>query len=369
MDNRMTFPAPRRRRRRAIAPRTGGWPRSIALLAVTFAGTSLAPNSARAQAQEQTDATRAELLFDEGRALMGAKQFSAACAKFAASEALDPGGGTVLNLGICREREGRTATAFETLTEALALARADGRSDRIATAEKHLAALNPELSHLTVQLAVGLGQSLTIELDGAPLEPARIGQPIALDPGVHRLHAAQAGHEAWKGEVTLGPIADTQTITVPSLRPGEPVAVPPVVPVVPLAALPMPSRANPTRRPEQAENRPPNPIGIGLVSVGAVALTGGTYFGVRALVLRARSNSDYDSDTQSCRHSGCQDDWAQAKTSAVLSDIGLGVGVVALAVGGYLILRPKPKTHDGMALVLSVGASNSDARALLKGEF
>jgi hypothetical protein len=369
MDNRVTFPPPRHRTRRTIAVRIGGCPRFIALLALALAGTSLAPNSARAQAQEPTDAVRAELLFDEGRALMGAKQFGAACAKFAASEALDPGGGTILNLGICREREGRTATAFETLTQALALARADGRSDRIATAEKHLAELNPELSHLTVRLADGPGQDLTVELDGAPLESALIGQPIALDPGLHRLHAARPGHEAWNGEVNLGPIADAQTITVPSLRPTEPVAIPPVVPVVPLAALPMPSRTNPTRRAELTQNRPTNPIGIGLVSVGAVALTGGTYFGIRALVLRGRSDSDYNYDGHYCNHPSCSDNWTQAKTSALLSDIGLAVGVAALAVGGYLILQPKPKVHEGLALALSVGASPSDARAVLKGEF
>jgi hypothetical protein len=367
MTNGATFQPPRHRRRTrgVVARRLGSWPRFMALLAVALSSTSLAPHSA--QAQEPTDAARAELLFNEGRALMGAKQFSAACAKFAASEALDPGGGTVLNLGICREREGRTATAFETLTEALALARADGRSDRIATAEKHLDELNPKLSHLTVQLAPGPAQNLTVELDDAPVQPAQIGQPIALDPGVHRLHAAQPGHEDWSSEIDLGPIADTQTITVPSLRPLEPVAVPPVVPVVPAAVLPPPPRTNPTPRPEQAESRPINRIGIGLVSLGAVALTGGTYFGVRALVLRARSDRYYDG--QYCSQSSCPDDWTQAKTSAVLSDIGLGVGVVALAVGGYLIFHPQPKTHDGMALALSVGASNSDARAVLKGEF
>src|SRR5882757_7808503 len=50
------------------------------------------------------DAVRAEALFDEGRRLMTAGDFTAACPKFASSQALDPAIGTALNLANCYEK-------------------------------------------------------------------------------------------------------------------------------------------------------------------------------------------------------------------------------------------------------------------------
>jgi Tfp pilus assembly protein PilF len=95
--------------------------------------------AARSAAAETTDAAAsAQQLFDEARALMKEGNYAEACPKFAESQSLDPGGGTLLNLGICHYRENRTATAWAELRQALIQARRDGRTDRERTAQKYL---------------------------------------------------------------------------------------------------------------------------------------------------------------------------------------------------------------------------------------
>src|SRR4051812_42610356 len=93
------------------------------------------------------DAATAEALFRQGRTLMEAGNYVAACPKLEESYAQDPATGTLLALGICQERAGRTASAWATYSEAAGRAKRDGRADREQAAREHMAALEPKLSH------------------------------------------------------------------------------------------------------------------------------------------------------------------------------------------------------------------------------
>src|SRR5204863_10189231 len=75
------------------------------------------------------DAATAEALFREGRALMEAGNYKAACPKLEESYAQDPATGTLLALGICQERAGLTASAWATYSDAATRAKRDGRAD------------------------------------------------------------------------------------------------------------------------------------------------------------------------------------------------------------------------------------------------
>jgi hypothetical protein len=336
-------------------------PARVYSLAVVFGFAFLVSGTVRAQTPSEVE--RAEVLFNEARGLMDGGNFAEACAKFAASEALDPGGGTILNLGICRQREGKTATAFEVLGQALATARANGRSDRIATAEKHLAELAPLLSRLTVELWEGAPADVSIEVDGAVLAPALVGHPMALDPGVHRLRVTEPSHESWTGELTLTAVGDAQSVKVPPLQATTPAPSAAAVVLPPPVPRPMPAPPTPPLPPPAARSH--DWLGIGLVSAGGVALAAGAYMGVRAMSLRSQSNRYFDGSH--CIQDSCRSDWESAKTSALISDLGFGVGALAVGLGSYLLLRPQehaPSAARRPTLALSVGASGARAEVL-----
>ena len=62
-----------------------------------------------ARADDKPDTVRASALFAEGRRLMAAGDFGAACPKLAESQALDPQPDTALDLGICYEKASEVA--------------------------------------------------------------------------------------------------------------------------------------------------------------------------------------------------------------------------------------------------------------------
>src|ERR1700721_2873194 len=85
-----------------------------------------------ASAQPSTsDKEMAAQLFEDGRTLLEQGQFAQACPKLEESQSLDPGGGTLLNVALCHEKEGRTATAWVEFVEARGGAKADARPLRV----------------------------------------------------------------------------------------------------------------------------------------------------------------------------------------------------------------------------------------------
>ncbi|HEV8549476.1 MAG TPA: hypothetical protein VGQ57_10615, partial [Polyangiaceae bacterium] len=133
--------------------------------AVTTAliGLLLAFVATPSRADEAADRAAAEALYELGQALLEKGNVAEACPKLEASNALDPGVGTLLLLGDCQEKAGKLASAWATFKEAAALARAHDDPSRTSIAELRATALRPRLTFVVFRV------SAQNELDGFEL--------------------------------------------------------------------------------------------------------------------------------------------------------------------------------------------------------
>src|SRR5947209_1281523 len=129
---------------------------------ISIAAISLAIG-ARALAQSPAAAA----LFAEGDHLMEVGKYAEACEKLVASNRIEPGAGTLIRIGQCREKTQQLASAWSAYDEGLA--RAKDPKKRAFAAER-VAALEPRLSRITISVAAVTG--LVIARNGAVVDPA-----------------------------------------------------------------------------------------------------------------------------------------------------------------------------------------------------
>src|SRR4051812_31669550 len=183
---------------------------------------SLLASHARAEASASQKAA-AEALFDDGVKAMKSGHFAEACPKLEESERIDPGIGTLLYLGECYEKTGRTASAWATFREAASAAQAQGETERTRVASSRADRLQPGLSKLTIRVAPETAQlaSLRITRDNAVLVNALFGVAIPVDPGKYHIVATAEGFQNFETELEVGPNGDSKALEIPTLKPGQ----------------------------------------------------------------------------------------------------------------------------------------------------
>ena len=294
----------RRVRSKRVTAHVVRW--AIATGLVTFTSAAHAEPSA-------ADRALATELFRRGRDLLAADSVPAACEALGASHRLDPSGGTILNLALCHEREGRTATAWSEYQEAISFAKRDGRADRLAFAEAHLGLVAGRLARL--RIVVGSSDARpTIVRDGSEVPEAGWGVAVPIDPGRHVVEARGPGRAPLRIEVSLRE-GEARDVSIGALAP------------LPADERPLAPRVHGSRLPVYA-------LGIGSLA----AATTGTIAAVRAL--RRREASDA-ACTPSCTADGVAYN-EQAKTAADVSTIAFAVAVAAAAGAvTWLLLEPR----------------------------
>ena len=197
----------------------------------------LVAQSAGAQTQTGNSAA-AEALFSQGRDLMGLHKYDEACRKFEASQQLEPGLGTMLNLAECYEKTGRTASAWAEYRKAIPLARTAVSKARQDLATERAHALEARLSTLTIRAVGGeaAGANLEVRRDGVPLQPAELGSAIPVDPGEHIIEASAPGSEPWSSTIHVGPDAAKVSVEIPQLKSAASGASPPSSALAPPSA-------------------------------------------------------------------------------------------------------------------------------------
>lgn len=272
---------------------------------------SMSASSARAQT---SDPAAAEALFDEGRRLAKEERFTEACAKFEASQRLDPGVGTLLNLGDCFERVGRTASAWARFREAASLAVASSQREREQAARLRAQALEPRLMRLAIRPEVEHA-GLRIARDGVVLEPDAWGTAVPVDPGRHAITASAPGKKAWREELEVEPTPEGTTRVL-------------VVPALESESVSEPSTWSAQRT-----------VSVVTFGVGVAVLAAGT-------VIALDAKSSYDDARSRCTATGCSDPVRdQAMSAQDRADIATGLfigGAVAVVAGVVLfVLAPR----------------------------
>ena len=297
--------SPRAARRRALLPAT---------VAVTFGTfTAAAPGAARAE----DNRAAADALFEAGRALYDAGRFEEACPKLRASQEASAAGGTLLLLGMCHAKLGKTASAEAELRSALATARRDRRPDRERLAAKILESIAGRAPR-AMFAPPSSPETIRIRLDGgAPLGRDALDVPLPVDPGPHEVVVEADAHEAASMRFDAPDAPELVRVELPAPSPRrahDPAPAPTTAPA-------------PTSR-----GSSPHPVGT-YTALGASALAfgAGAFFGVRAIQLDDEARALCEPSRCASAEGLAKND--DARTSATLANVAIGVGIAALVTG------------------------------------
>jgi hypothetical protein len=295
--------------------------RRLALTAVFGLLVALLPCSVMAEpTREQVDA--ADQAFAEGKRFAKAGHYDKACAAFEKSLGLAAASGTLLNLGDCYERQGKTATAWATFRASAALARNKKSSARASEALARAAALETRLAKLRVVVPDDVRvPKLTIQRDDVQLEATLWDDAVPVDPGPHRVRVEAPGYAAFERELTVPATAGVVELIVPPLTANERADAP---------------------RTSSGDGEVQRIFGFVLGSVGLVAIGVGLGVGVDAIVKNGRAEDE-----------GCRDDLCPPQAHALRSEALTHAHVsTGLTVAGLV--------HVGAAVVLLLTAPSGE---------
>ena len=302
--------------------------------------------------------TDAEDLFRRGKALMAHNKHEEACPLLGESYRLDPTLGTLLNLALCHEHIGKTASAWGEFrsVEQQAHAASPPNEGRARFARDHADKLEKRLSRVKITVPTeARAPGLVIKVDGeAKGEPLWAGVPV--DPGTRVVEASATNKTPISLKVKIDDEGVLQNVTIPVLA-DVPVAV--VAPTTP---------ANPAQMEaveEYAADRARRTTGYVIGGIGVATLAVGVAFGIAAIV--------NDNEAKKCSPCvrGSSDATASDQATdrslvfANISNVTLPLGLVGSAVGAYLVLSAGP----GHKVALAPVTTRSTAGLSMSGEW
>lgn len=313
---------------------------------------------------QSTDKAAAEALFDQARSLETSGDYAAACAKFEASQSLDPGVGTLLYLADCYEKSGRLASAWATFHEAGRLATARAEAERARIASVRAQALQPQLLQLQIEATPPLPAGFELSRNGVQVPAAALGTPIPVDAGTWTIRATAPDHQSFETTVTLqqsGP-KTPYVLRIPALTRAvpSPAETKSAAPAVVLPAPPIPKHEPPpAARDEPSTDADAQRTVAWIVGgLGALALASS---GIFAVVANETNESSLDhcrrDQPNRCDASGVslRD---KALTHATLATVSATIGVIGLGAGATLYFTaPSPASHGESASGSGLGTT------------
>jgi hypothetical protein len=298
------------RKRLSLAARAAGLGLSVAL---AFGG--YAPD---ALAQSAAELAQARATFQQGLSLEAAGDWAGALAKFQAVGRVKLTPQVRFHIARCKENLGRLNEALGDYRVAEYEAEQEQAKELPAiTAARE--ALQARIPKLVIERGAG-AETASVDLDGVELGESKLGKPVSVDPGAHRI-VAHVGGQQFEKDVT---VAEGQTRTVKLVPP------PGLLQHKPAGTTTGPSETPPVPPPQKHSVVPWIVGGVGVASL----ITSGVFFG-----LRAKAESDLNSG---CRGDVCPERLHgtenSGKTDSVVADVTLGVGLVGVGVAAVMLL-------------------------------
>lgn len=288
-----------------------------------------------AAAQDQAEnVAAARTLGIQGVQLADAGNCKEAIEKLSRAESLYHAPTILGRLGECQVNVGQIVLGTENLNrvvrEQLPANAPKAFKDAQVRARKALDAALPRIGHLTVSVQVEPANTpVSVTVSGAAVPAALLGVERPTDPGTHEVVAAAEGYLPAKTSVDLAE-GGRQSITL-TLSPdpnalkaatAAPEAAP--APVVPVTPPPPPAARNGGGH---------KTLAFVLLGVGGAGIVTGTITGFLAI----DKKNGLDCPGNRCSGNDA-DDLDSAKTLALVSTIGFGVGIASAAAGTVLLL-------------------------------
>jgi len=318
---------------------------SLAMVAPVVGGV------ARADGPTDDQKAAARILGTDGVRAAMAGDCHTAVDKLSRAEALVHAPTTALPLARCQIQLGKLVAGTEILNRMMNETLPPNAPEPWVDAKRQVPALleatAPKIGRLRVHVdrPAGATGDAQVTIDGSPIPSVLLDNDRPTDPGAHHVTATAAGFTTAATDVSL---TEGQSRTV-SLRieplptssaaAAVPAGGPAAAAVSPVAAPPpspavggSPDESTPT----SSRNRTPAYV---LLGVGGAALVVGATFGVIALGNKSSLNSDCPAGKNACPASKASDVQSlnsSLDTHALVSTIGLALGVVGVGVGAYL---------------------------------
>jgi len=290
-----------------------------------------------AEARADGNEAAAEALFVEAKKLAAKKKYDEACPKFAESNRLDRGAGTLIHLGDCYEKNKQTASAWATYKEAASAAQALGRKDWEKLATQRANALEPKLARLTINVDKA-DDAVEVSRDGTSVSKASFGVPIPVDVGPHSVEATAAGHKPFKTTVAVSKDGESVEVTVPKLE-AEPIAEPTP------AARPAETTTAPAVSASTSDGSGQRTVGFIVAGVGVAGVAAGAVTGLMAMGKSSDAKAICANDGP-CADRSAVDASESARTLGLVSTVAFAAGGVALAAGLALVFTAPSAGED-----------------------
>jgi hypothetical protein len=240
-----------------------------------------------------------------------------------------------MNLALCHDKAGKSASAWAEYTQAAELARRSGQAEREKVASDRAHALESSLVHVVLDATDAPGQVVT--LDQRTIGPGAFGTAVPVDPGDHEVRAAAPGKKPFVQSFKMDPQTGDRTVHIPLLEPGETGGAQESGPAQAPSVTAQPPPGAPTETPSRSGGRT-----LGLVVGGAgVVVTGvGLILGLEAI--SQKQTADNECGKVYCTQAGLNAISSMHAFEAA-STLTVAAGLVGVGAGVYLFLAGGPK--------------------------